>query len=122
MARPLVSVLTATYNGEAFVAETIESVLAQTYPHVEHVLVDDGSTDGTPAILEEYARRHPDRVRVLLRQANAGPTRRRNEAFEASRGELLAWIDHDDLWAPTKLERQVPALEQDPTVGLVYTQ
>jgi glycosyltransferase involved in cell wall biosynthesis len=122
MAQPLVSVLTATYNGEGFVAETIESVLAQTHPHVEHVLVDDGSTDGTLAILEDYAQRYPDRVRVVSFDERAGPTRRRNEALDAARGTYLAWLDHDDLWDPTKLAKQVAVLERDPAVGFVFTQ
>jgi glycosyltransferase involved in cell wall biosynthesis len=122
MARPLVSVLTATRNGERFAAETIESVLAQTYPNVEHVLVDDASTDGTAAILEDYAQRYPDRVRVVRFDERAGPTRRRNDALDAARGEYLAWLDHDDLWLPTKLARQVEVLERDPTIGFVFTQ
>jgi teichuronic acid biosynthesis glycosyltransferase TuaG len=120
--RPLVSVLTSTFNGDRFVAETIESVLVQSYPNVEHVLVDDGSTDGTPAILEDYAGRYPDRVRIVRFDEQAGPTRRRNDALEAARGSYLAWLDHDDLWLPTKLDRQVEVLEREPGVGFVFTQ
>jgi glycosyltransferase involved in cell wall biosynthesis len=123
--RPLVSVLTATYNGAAFVAETIESVLAQTHPNVEHVLVDDASDDETVSILREYERRHPDLIRVIAaveRAQTVGPTRRRNEALEAARGSLLAWLDHDDLWSPDKIERQVAVLERDPGIGFAYTQ
>ena len=120
--RPLVSVLTATYNGAEFVAETIESVLAQSYPRVEHVLVDDGSSDGTRAILADFAERYPGRVRVVLFDERAGPTRRRNDALDAASGEYLAWLDHDDVWEPSKLEQQVDALERDADVGFVYTQ
>src|SRR4249920_2552615 len=79
--RPFVSVLTPTFQGEAFVASTIESVLAQTYEPVEHILVDDGSTDGTPELLEDYQRRYPDRVRVLRFDSRNGPCRRRNQAL-----------------------------------------
>jgi glycosyltransferase involved in cell wall biosynthesis len=122
MAQPLVSVLTATYNGERFVAETIESVIAQTYPHVEHVLVDDGSTDNTPGILEDYAERYSDRVRVVRFDERTGPTRRRNNALDAARGIYLAWLDHDDIWDPTKLEKQVEVLEGDLAIGFVFTQ
>jgi glycosyltransferase involved in cell wall biosynthesis len=118
----LVSVLTATYNGERFVAETIESVLAQTYAQVEHVLVDDGSTDGTPAILADYAQRFPDRVRVVRRGERVGPTRRRNDALGTARGVYLAWLDHDDLWDETKVEKQVAVLEREADGGFVYTQ
>jgi teichuronic acid biosynthesis glycosyltransferase TuaG len=120
--RPLVSVITTTYNGERFVGQTLESVLAQTYEPIEHVLVDDGSTDATPRILDEHAARHPDRVRVVKRNERAGPCRRRNEALDEARGELLAWLDHDDVWLPDKIERQVEVLEREPDVGFVYTQ
>lgn len=120
--RPLVSVISTTYNGERFVAETIESVLAQTYAPIEHVLVDDASSDATPRILDEYAARHPERVRVLKRGQRAGPCRRRNEALEEAGGELLAWLDHDDVWLPHKIERQVDVLEREPDVGFVFTQ
>ena len=89
------SVVTPTYDGAAFVAETVESVLAQTYEQVEHVLVDDGSTDGTPELLEEYAGRHPGRVRVLRRDERAGPCRRRNDALAAAKGDLVAWLEAD---------------------------
>jgi len=119
---PLVSVLTATYNGEAFVVEAIESVLAQTYRPIEHVLVDDASGDGTRRVLQRYAERHPDRVRVVFRAERAGPCSRRNDALAESRGEVLAWLDQDDVWLPEKIERQVEALLADPNVGLVYSQ
>ena len=119
---PLVSVLTATHNGAAFVAETLDSVLAQTYPSVEHVVVDDGSTDVTPDVLRAYAERHPERITVVERSDTAGPTRRRNEALGAASGTYFAWLDHDDVWLPTKLERQVDVLERDRDVGFVYTQ
>jgi glycosyltransferase involved in cell wall biosynthesis len=122
ISRPLVSVLTATYNGAAFVAETIECVVAQTYASIEHVLVDDASTDQTATIIEGYARRHPDRIRFLQMTERAGPCRRRNDALAAARGSLIAWLDHDDLWLSRKIERQVKALEGDPGAGFAHTQ
>ena len=122
MTGPLVTVFTATYEGEAFVAETIESVLAQTYQRIEHVLVDDGSTDGTPKLLAEYERRYPERIRVLRAGERLGPCRRRNDGLQAARGSLLAWLDHDDVWLPRKIERQVDALKADPLAALSYTQ
>jgi glycosyltransferase involved in cell wall biosynthesis len=121
MSTPLVSVLTPTYNGSRFVAETIESVLAQTHENLEHVVVDDGSTDETRKILDRYAARD-ERVRVLRFDDRAGPTRRRNDAFEAARGDYIAWLDHDDLFVPRKLELQIAALETDPGTGLAYGQ
>ena len=118
---PLVSVLMTTYNAEAYVAESVESVLAQTYGSLELVAVDDASTDATAEIVEAYARRHPDRVRLLQASERRGPTRRRNDALAAARGPLLAWLDHDDLWLSTKVERQVAVLDQHADVGLVYS-
>ena len=120
--RPFVSVLTPTFQGEAFVASTIESVLAQTYEPVEHILVDDGSTDGTPELLEDYQRRYPDRVRVLRFDSRNGPCRRRNQALAEARGTLIAWLDHDDVWVPEKLERQVELLLREPTAAVCFTQ
>jgi glycosyltransferase involved in cell wall biosynthesis len=119
---PLVSVLTATHNGAAFVGETLDSVLGQTYPSVEHVLVDDGSADATTDILRAYADRDPERITVIERTDTAGPTLRRNEALDAANGTYLAWLDHDDVWLPEKLERQVAVLEREPEAGLVFTQ
>jgi glycosyltransferase involved in cell wall biosynthesis len=122
MTGPLVSAITPTYDGADFVAETIESVLAQTYERVEHVLVDDGSTDATPGLLARYAARHPERIRVVQGVGRNGPCRRRNEALTLARGELIAWLDHDDVWLPQKLERQVSALAASPAASLAYTQ
>jgi teichuronic acid biosynthesis glycosyltransferase TuaG len=117
---PLVSVLTPTWNSERFVAETIESVLAQTHRPVELVVVDDASGDGTVALVEQYARRHPE-VRLIRFDERAGPCRRRNDALDVARGELLAWLDADDVWEPRKLELQVAALAADASAGFAYT-
>jgi glycosyltransferase involved in cell wall biosynthesis len=116
--RPLVSVLMASYNAEAWIAESIESVLGQTYPNVELVVADDASSDSTREIVRGYA---GERVRLLEFDERGGPTRRRNDALAASEGALLGWLDHDDLWLPEKLDKQVAVLEQRPEVGLVYS-
>lgn len=116
--RPLVSVLMASYNSEAWIAESIESVLAQTYPSVELVVADDASSDSTREIVRSY---RAERVRLLEFDGRAGPTRRRNDALAAAEGSLLGWLDHDDLWLPEKLDRQVAVLDERPEVGLVYS-
>jgi glycosyltransferase involved in cell wall biosynthesis len=116
--RPLVSVLMASYNAEAWIAETIESVLGQTYPNVELVIADDASSDVSREIVRGFG---SDRVRLLEFDERAGPTRRRNDALRAAAGPLLAWLDHDDVWLPEKLDKQVAVLEQRPEVGLVYS-
>jgi glycosyltransferase involved in cell wall biosynthesis len=118
---PLVSVIMATYNAAEFVAESIESVLDQTYEPIELLVVDDASVDETPAIVEDYARRYPERVRFRRAAGRAGPCRRRNDALDLARGSLIAWLDHDDLWAPEKTAREVEVLEARPDVGLVYS-
>jgi glycosyltransferase involved in cell wall biosynthesis len=82
------------------------------------VIADDASDDATREIVRGYA---DERVRLLEPGERAGPTRRRNDALAASRGSYLAWLDHDDVWLPEKLEKQVAVLEQRPEVGLVYT-
>lgn len=119
--RPLVSVMMATFNAAPFVAESIESVLDQTYEPIELLVVDDASDDGTPAIVEDYARRYPDRVRFRQATERAGPCRRRNDALDLARGSLIAWLDHDDLWAPQKTAKEVEVLQDRPDVGLVYS-
>lgn len=116
---PLVSVILPACNAERFIGETLASILAQTWPNLEIVAVDDGSEDRTADIVREHAHRDP-RVR-LLRQANRGVAAARNHALEHSAGALIAPIDADDVWQPSKLERQVRALAaQPPVVGLAY--
>ena len=112
---PLVSVVIPAYNAEAFLGETLDSVLAQTYPNLEIIVVDDGSTDATPQLLENYS----DRIRVL-RQANAGQAAARNYGARETHGELLAFLDSDDLWDPDKITRQVDLLARFPEALAVY--
>jgi glycosyltransferase involved in cell wall biosynthesis len=113
---PLVSVVIPAYNAERFIAEAVGSALAQTWPNVEAVVVDDGSSDGTLDALEAYGT--DERVRVIS-QDNAGPSAARNRGIEAARGEFIAFLDADDLWLPEKLERQMPLFENE-KVGVVY--
>jgi Glycosyltransferases involved in cell wall biogenesis len=115
----VVSVIIPAYNAAAAIAETIASAQEQTYQDLEILVVDDGSTDDTAAIVEEIAARDT-RVR-LLRQSNQGVASARNFAIRESRGSLLAPLDADDLWHPEKIARQISIMrERGPTVGLVY--
>lgn len=109
---PLVSVVLATYNRAERITGAIESVLAQTYEHVELLVVDDGSTDDTAGVLREYEGN--DRVRVLSNDANRGIPATRNRGIDAANGTYIAIIDDDDRWHPRKLERQVAAIESLP--------
>jgi glycosyltransferase involved in cell wall biosynthesis len=104
-----------TYNRAAFLPGALESVFAQTRPADDILVVDDGSTDDTQEVLAGYG----GRIRVV-RQENAGRSGARNRAVEEARGELLSFLDSDDRWTPTKLERQVPVLEAEADVGLVH--
>lgn len=113
---PLVSVVMPAYNCAAYIAEALESVLGQTLPPHEVIVVDDGSTDNTRAALEPYA----TRIRYL-HQANQGASAARNSALAVASGELIAFLDADDVWLPEKLQRQVQAMVAMPECGLVYT-
>lgn len=101
------------FNGEATLAQALESVLAQNYHPLEIVVVDDGSTDDTRQVAEACPQV------VYLSQANQGPSAARNRGIKASSGELVAFIDDDDLWPPGKLDWQVGRLLADPTLELV---
>jgi glycosyltransferase involved in cell wall biosynthesis len=103
---PLVSAIIPTYNRAALVTQAIDSVLQQTYPNVEVIVVDDGSTDETQLALQRYG----PKIRIVS-QNNAGPAVARNRGITASRGDLIAFLDSDDLWLPRKLERQVALLQ-----------
>jgi glycosyltransferase involved in cell wall biosynthesis len=111
----------AAFNHERYVAAALDSALEQTHENLEIVAVDDASSDSTPEILEGYARRHPGRIRVCLGAESVGPCSRRNQALRMARGELICWLDSDDLWMPRKVEKQVAVMLSRPEVGLVYT-
>jgi glycosyltransferase involved in cell wall biosynthesis len=113
---PRVTVVTAAFNAAPFIAEAIESVLAQTYTDFEYIVVDDGSSDDTAAIVAAFAPRVS-----LVRQQNAGPGAARNRGFELAQGDYVAVLDADDVWAIDKLERQVDAMDREVDAGFCYT-
>lgn len=112
--RSLVSVVIPTYNRTRQTLAAIESVLAQTYPHFEVIVVDDGSIDGSGEVVERFVNQKTNRChRVLfLSQRNQGASVARNTGIAEARGEYIAFLDSDDVWAPEKLEWQLKALEQ----------
>lgn len=112
---PKVSVIIPTYNYASFIVEAVESVLAQTFKDMEVIVVDDGSTDNTRDVLKRFNGKI-----IYLYQENRGAPTARNKGIRAAQGEYLGFLDADDLWMPEKLEIQVPILDQDPEVGLVY--
>jgi glycosyltransferase involved in cell wall biosynthesis len=103
----MVSVIIPTYNRADVISQTIDNVLSQTYKNIELIVIDDGSTDNTQVTLRRYG----SRIRVVT-QKNAGPAAARNRGFEMSRGDIIAFQDSDDLWKPTKLERQIALLDR----------
>jgi len=104
---PLVSVIIPTFNRAGVVTRAVDSVLGQTYRPVEVIVVDDGSTDTTPEVLKSYGN-----AIVSVVQDNAGPSAARNRGVRESRGDLIAFLDSDDLWLAGKLERQVDLLQR----------
>ncbi|MBX6377399.1 MAG: glycosyltransferase [Clostridia bacterium] len=113
---PRVSVVIPVYNHEEFVAEAVGSALNQTYRDLEVIVVDDGSTDGTPAKVAAFA----DRIRSF-RKANGGTASALNLGIREARGELIAWLSSDDVFLPEKIDLQVRYLDAHPHVGLCYT-
>ena len=113
-----------TYNHARYVAKAIESALMQrTRFPIEIVIGEDGSTDGTGAIVESYQRAHPDRVRARVRERNVGVHRNALETLAACRGEFIAILEGDDYWtSPDKLQRQVDLLDAHPEASLSFHQ
>ena len=118
---PLVSVVAIFLNGQPYLSDAVECVLAQDFQDFELLLVDDGSTDGSTRLALDYARRWPGRVIYLEHEghSNRGMSASRNLGIRHARGKFLALIDADDIWRPTKLSEQVALLEQYPEVAMV---
>lgn len=114
---PLFSIVVTCYNYGQYLQQSLQSVLDQTCSDYEVIVIDDGSTDNTPDVMEQYA---ADSRFKYIRQANAGQPKAKNRGITESRGEFIAFLDADDIWLPTKLEKQL-ALFADPLVGVVYS-
>lgn len=117
------SVIIPVFNGADTLSETLDSVLAQTWQDWEMIVVNDGSTDSTLAVVESYRQRHGelgDRLQVLS-FANAGVSISRNRGLAAAQGQYISFLDADDLWTADKLERQLQALQAQPQAALAYS-
>ena len=112
----LVSVIIPVYNGADYLREAIDSVLSQTFDDYELIVVDDGSTDDTPAIAKSYGARL-----TYIRQENKGVAAALNRGILRARGKYIAWLSHDDVFLPNKLERQVDFMRQFPEFKACYT-
>lgn len=115
--QPLISVIIPVYNTELYLAEAIESVLAQTYQPFEVIVVDDGSTDGSATIAKKYI----PSIKYHF-QPNSGTAAARNKGIELAQGEFIAFLDADDLWVKEKLAWQIAAFESNPELDIVFGQ
>ncbi len=114
---PLISVIIPMFNAEQTVGETIESVLSQTWSDFELIIVNDGSTDDSLALIQQL-----DDPRIqIISQANAGASASRNRGLAAATGDFIAFLDADDLWTADKLEAQLQALQSDPEAAVAYS-
>lgn len=112
----LVSCIVPVFNGERYLGEALDSILAQTYRPLEIIVADDGSTDNTVDVVASYG----EQVRSV-RQPNAGPASARNLGLREAQGECMAFLDGDDLWHPEKLARQMARLRERPEIDLCFT-
>ncbi len=113
----MVSIITPAFRAGRFIAETIESVQAQTYRNWEMIIVDDCSPDDTAKIVEKYSK-EDIRVKLFYNEVNLGPAMTRNNAINRAHGRFIAFLDSDDIWLPEKLEKQVGAMQEK---GSVFT-
>ncbi len=115
MSGPLVTVVTPSYNQAKYIRATIESVLSQDYPNVEYIVMDGGSTDGTADVVREYSSRL-----TWMSERDRGQADAINKGFRLARGEILAWLNSDDIILPGAISKAVEALEADRSLGAVY--
>jgi glycosyltransferase involved in cell wall biosynthesis len=113
---PLVTIVTPSYNQAAFLERTICSVLAQTYPHIQYIVMDGDSTDESLAIIKKYR----NKISHFVSQKDQGQTDAINKGFSLARGDILAWLNADDTYLPHAVARAVECLQSDSSLGMVY--
>ena len=112
----LISIVTPSYNQAQYIEKTIQSVLSQDYPHIEYLIVDGGSTDGTANLIQKYE----DKLAYWISEKDSGQTDAINKGFARARGDVLAWINSDDTYEPGAVTAAVKYLQEHPEVGMVY--
>jgi glycosyltransferase involved in cell wall biosynthesis len=115
MPDPLVTIVTPSFNQAQYIRATIESVLAQDYPHIEHIVMDGGSTDGTAQVVSDYSSRI-----TWISERDRGQSNAINKGFRAARGEIVSWLNSDDIILPGAVSRAVQMLQSDPNLAAVY--
>ncbi|WP_441296495.1 glycosyltransferase family 2 protein [Bacillus sp. FJAT-45066] len=110
--KPLVSVITPSFNSERFIKDTIASVISQTFNNWEMIIVDDGSSDNTIKFVKEVIK-HDPRIKLIQLHQNSGPAIARNVALEHAKGRYVAFLDSDDQWLPEKLEKQLNFMQKE---------
>ena len=116
---PLVSVIMPCYNMASYISDSIKSVITQTYPHWELLIVDDASSDETVNIIEKHAQ-SDTRIRFAIKKQNSGIADTRNQCIQMAQGHFLAFLDADDIWHPEKLEKQLGFM-MEKNVGFTYS-
>ena len=118
--KPLVSIFSLTYNHANYIDEFMDSVLSQTYNNWELIIGDDASTDGSQEILLKYQKKYPDKIKLILNKKNLGITENSINVLKACSGKYVALVATDDLMLPTKIEKQVEVLENNPNINICY--
>lgn len=118
-ALPLISVIMPCFNAAPYVEEAVRSVMEQTYPEIELIIVDDGSTDASQEIVAKLAGEYPARIRHVA-QSNAGPYAARNHGLALAKGEFVAFLDADDWWSKDCIQKMLSAVNEDDSIALAY--
>lgn len=116
---PLISIITPNFNYSQYVGQTIESVLDQNYPYIEHIIVDDGSTDDSVNIIKNYVNKYPERIKLII-QENSGQTKAINNGLQHSNGDIIGWINSDDTYCKNIFANVINFFINNPHVNILF--